>query len=185
MPGTMDAKHIPGYTIAMPTLINLLAFQMLWLLLVWSAFHQLELQALGVTLVWLAVHLKFSRHRRSDIRLMLLALLCGPLCDTLLIQLNLIEYRGYAPIAGLPPLWIYALWVNFSQLFNHSLIVLHGRPWLTAIMAMVSAPLAYSSGAWLGAAELATPSWPGLLTVTLCWGLILPLLMRFSAVPRA
>lgn len=168
----------------MPKLLNLIAFQMLWLLLVFSAFYDFERLAVVLLGVWLCVHVYFSKHRWADVRLLLLALALGPLCDTLLLHLELVEYRGRVLVAGFPPLWIYAQWANFSQLFNYSFGFLRGRPLFCVFMALVSAPLAYTGGARLGAAVLVEPHWIPLIFVALSWAMVLPLLIRCSVKPQ-
>lgn len=162
-------------------LINIAAFNLIWLLLVGAAFNDWEMASFGVLAAWVAVHLRYSRYRRSDIRLIVVAALAGPAIDTLLLQLELVDYVGYAPLTGAAPLWVMALWINFALLPNHSLRFMRGRPWLAAATGALLAPLAYRGGAALGAAEFAQPQWHGLVALGLAWAIILPCLLALTA----
>ena len=168
-----------------PAAINILAFQVLWISLVLSGPYQQEAAALGLLGLWLIGHLYYSRHRATDIKLLVLAVAIGPLGDTLLIQLGLIQFEGTVLFSGLPPLWVYGLWACFSQLLNHGMAHLHGRWGLIGIIALFSAPMAYTGGAALGAAQMLEPAWRCQLAVAVCWSIILPVLMRAASMARA
>lgn len=163
--------------------LNLAAFNGLWLVVVLSAYTGRD--ALGVLAVaaWLPFHFANSRCAMADARLLLAALLLGPLIDTALVQWQWVDYHGRA-VPGWPPLWIYALWANFALTLNHSLRWLQGRYGLAALLGALFAPVAYYNGAQLGAASIAAPAWRALLLVGLAWALWLPLLVRLSAGSR-
>ena len=168
----------------MPTLVNIAAFNLIWLIIVGGAFNDFEAPGLVILAVWIGVHLRYSRYRRSDIRLLIVAVLVGPLIDTLLIQLGLVRYTGYAPVAGFAPLWVVAMWANFALLPNHSMRIFRGRLALTAGVGALGAPLAYRAGAALGAAEFAEPAWTALAVLAAGWALVLPVLMQLTAGPE-
>lgn len=165
----------------MPTLINLTAFMLFWLLLVWSAFYGWDLAASTALVCWLGVHLSYSRHLRADLRIILAAIIIGPICDTLMIHLKLADYVGFRLSPLMPPFWVYAMWANFAQLLNHSLRNMRGRWLLIVLTAVTAAPASYWLGSVLGTVEIYQPKWLSLLVVAVCWGLILPLLMRLSS----
>ncbi len=158
----------------MPTLLNLAAFNVLWLVIVSSAYMHQDAFGLVTLLLWVGIHFRYSRCPGSDFRLIVVALLFGALIDTALIQAGLIRYPGYSPVAGFPPLWIYGMWVNFALIVNHALRWLHGRYVLAAATGAVMAPAAYYGGSGLGAAIFTDPSALTLLVLALCWAVLLP-----------
>lgn len=170
--------------VGLPAWAKVLAFQLLAAALILSPAKQSDVFAVALLCLWVPVHLHLSRHAGSELRVIIGALLLGPCCDLLLMRLGLINYNGVSLAAGLPPLWIYAMWVNFALLFHHSLSILSRRRWLSIPIALLSAPCAYLSGSALGAASLAQPTWLALLIVAQCWMLILPVLARLSAPPK-
>lgn len=168
----------------MPKLPNILGFQLVWLSLVASPALDQQIPALLLAALWMLLHFRYSAHRRADLQLLLTALALGPLCDTLLLHLQLVDYHGLQPLSGLPPLWVYALWAHFSLLLNHGMNLLRRQPVLVGIIVLLSAPVAYCAGARLGAAVLAQPLWQPLLVIMLCWSLVVPLLLRLSVDSR-
>ncbi|MGJ8668043.1 MAG: DUF2878 domain-containing protein [Oceanococcus sp.] len=164
-----------------PRIVQILAFQLLWLILVVSAVRGGEIFAIGCMLLWVCIHLRYSLRAKQDIQLLLLACALGPIADTVLINTQLISYSGFAPLSFLPPLWVFALWANFALLLHNNMAMLRNHPYLLATMAVISAPIAYWSGAKLGAASLASPNWQPLCVVALSWGIILPVLAVLSS----
>jgi hypothetical protein len=162
----------------MSTLLNLTAFQALWLVIVTSAARGAEWIGLLALALWLPMHLQLSRHSRSDAALFAAFALLGPLLETVAQQARLIEFRGYALHPALAPVWLAALWGNFALTVNHGLRPLLRRPGLAVALGAIGGPLAYLAGARLGAAELASPAWQALAPLALAWALVMGLLCR-------
>ena len=68
------------------------------------------------------------------------------------------------------------LWLNFAATLNVSMAWLRGRYILAAAFGAVGGPLAYYSGARLGATE-ALPTTTGMLLLAIGWGIMTPLLV--------
>jgi len=68
------------------------------------------------------------------------------------------------------------LWLNFAATLNVSMAWLSGRYLLAAAFGAIGGPLAYYSGARLGATE-ALPTTNGMLLLAVGWGLMTPLLV--------
>ena len=79
-----------------------------------------------------------------------------------------------------------SLWLNFAATLNVSLAWLRSRYLLAAIFGGVAGPLAYYSGAKLGATE-ALPTMSGILVLAVGWGILTPFLIwlarRFRSTP--
>ena len=167
----------------MPVLLNLLGFFWCWLVLALGAFYDLVIPALVVLAVWLGLHLFYSRTRGSDLRILLAALLIGPLIDVVLLHGQWVSYAAHPDGAGYPPIWIAAMWVNFSTLPNHALAWLRQRRRLAPLLGAVLAPTAYLVGDALGTVELQAPIWLPLLIVAIGWAIVFPA-MEMLAVAR-
>ena len=74
-----------------------------------------------------------------------------------------------------------ALWLNFAATLNVSMAWLRGRYLLAALFGALGGPLAYYSGAKLGATTgLPTPC--GMLVLAVAWGGMTPLLVRIAGI---
>lgn len=128
-----------------------------------------------------AIHLWLNRRQVwPEAKLMLAILIFGVLLEAGLMAGGVISYSGTVPGQILPPVWIWALWLGFATLPNASLGWLDGR-WLTqALLGAVFGPLAYWTGAKMGAAQLPDPSGPALAAIALAWALAFPVIMLLS-----
>ena len=80
--------------------------------------------------------------KRSDLRLVGTALLCGLLLDGTLAATGWLRYA--APLPALPgPAWIATLWVAFAMTLQHSLQWLMVRPLSAVLFGAIGGPLAY------------------------------------------
>jgi hypothetical protein len=79
------------------------------------------------------------------------------------------------------PPWMVCLWLNFAATLNVSMAWLRGHYLLAALFGAIGGPLAYFSGAGLGATE-SLPTMGGLALLALGWGLMTPLLVRLAKV---
>jgi hypothetical protein len=111
---------------------------------------------------------------------MLAIVLFGIVLEAGLMAAGVIRYAGAGPGQILPPVWIWALWLGFATLPNGSLGWLTGR-WLTqALLGVVFGPLAYWTGAKMGAAELPDPSGSALVAIAVAWALAFPAIMMLA-----
>ncbi|NCT95990.1 MAG: DUF2878 domain-containing protein [Comamonadaceae bacterium] len=154
---------------------NVLWTQLAWFAAVLGAAHGVPawgtLPALAV-LLW---HLRRAPRPRSEAVLMLLAAGLGTLADTLVLHQGVLAFASGQWSAALPPPWMSALWAVFATSLNVTLRWLHGRPLLAAALGAVAGPLAFLSGARLGAAQLLEPG-VAMALLSLQWALVLPVL---------
>ena len=156
--------------------INVVLFQAAWFAAVLGAARgMLWLGPLSMIPV-LALHLALEENRRGEARLLLAAGLLGFLFDTTFVAGGV-----FTPLQDLfpPPIsppWMVCPWLNFGATLNVSLAWLRGHFILAAAFGAVGGPLAYYSGARLGATE-ALPTTTGMLLLAIGWGIMTPLLV--------
>lgn len=159
----------------MANILNFIAFQLVWVIVILSAAHQQLWYAMLATLMFAVVQVYFSRWRLTDIKLILLGLLAGMLLDTIWLNLGWIDYVGSSG-AELVPWWIGCLWVNFMLTLNHSLSWLQYRLKMLAVLTMFAAPLSYLAGSKLGAVSFVDAG-PAVMGLSLSWAILVPMLM--------
>lgn len=156
-------------------LANLLGYQAVWFASVYGA---------GAGLPWLgplaaglfaSLHLQFSPTRRSDLRLLAVALLLGFGVDSAFAAGDVLDYASPWPSESLAPLWILAMWAGFALTLNHSMGFLKGRLHWAAAFGFIGGPLAY----WGAERAFAAVSVPGeglmaLAMLGVAWAVVLP-----------
>jgi Protein of unknown function (DUF2878) len=160
-------------------IINFVLFQIGWFSCVLGAAKQLPWLGVLVVLAIVAWHLWQAQQAKSEVILLLIALLIGGLFDQMLLSLNLVSYQSHGWGTALVPAWILALWAVFTTVLNVSLRWMRGR-WLIAVLfGAIGGPLAYMGAAKLGAATLnAVPA--SYIALSLGWAILTPLLLKVS-----
>lgn len=158
---------------------NLLWTQLAWFAAVLGAAQGLPTWGALPAMAVLAWHLQLAPRPRTEAALMLLAAGLGSVCDALVLQQGALAYASGQWSAAMPPAWMTALWAVFATSLNVTLRWLHGRPLLAALIGAVAGPLAFLSGARLGAAELLEPG-RALALLALEWAIVLPTLSLWA-----
>jgi hypothetical protein len=154
---------------------NLVLFKLGWVACVMlAAAGQPVMATLAVAAV-VAVHLAAVPVKSKESILLVSAALIGMTWESLLVRFGIVGYPGYADTAGLAPYWIVAMWVLFATTINHGLRWIK-RSWVVASGAgLIGGPLAFFSGAQLGAVEFSnTPL--ALASIAVGWAVLLPIL---------
>lgn len=121
---------------------NLIGYQAAWFVAVGFAARGLAWPGMLACLGFAAISYWFSPLKRSDLRLVGTALLCGLLLDGALAATGWLRYA--APLPALPgPAWIATLWVAFAMTLQHSLQWLMARPLPAVLFGAIGGPLAY------------------------------------------
>ena len=121
---------------------NPIGYQAAWFIAVGFAARGLAWPGMLACLGFAAVAYWFSPLKRSDLRLVGTALLCGLLLDGALAATGWLRYA--APLPALPgPAWIATLWVAFAMTLQHSLQWLMVRPLSAVLFGAIGGPLAY------------------------------------------
>lgn len=159
--------------------INVVLFQAAWFAAVLGAARGMFWLGPLSMLPVLAVHLTLQDDRRGEVKLLLAAGLLGFLFDTAFVAGGVFTpLQHFFPRPFSPP-WMICLWLNFAATLNVSMAWLRGRYILAAAFGAVGGPLAYYSGARLGATEV-LPTTTGMMLLAIGWGLMTPLLVRLS-----
>lgn len=173
----MDARsrlRQPERSRRLRTWLNFVVFKLGWIVCVLGAARGQTAPALA----WagLAYGLAvFMARRPAGVALMVPACaLLGLAADSLLVARGAIAFPLDPPAVLGMPLWIGAIWIVFATTFGGCLAWLAGRPWIAFLAGAVGSPLSFRAAASLGALEVA-PGGVQLATVSVVWGLLLPL----------
>lgn len=130
-------------------------------------------------LALLAFHLAVNRRvLAAELRLVLAVSLFGILLETGFMGAGLLRFAGSPVLGVLPPVWVWALWLGFASLPTGSLTWLQGRGGLQALLGAIFGPLAYWTGAKMGAADM--PATGALVLIGLAWALAFPAIMMLA-----
>lgn len=160
--------------------INVLLFQGAWFAAVLGAARGMFWLGPFSMIPVLAIHLALQENRRGEVKLLLAAGLLGLLFDTAFVAVGVFTPLQHLFPRPVSPPWMICLWLNFAATLNVSMAWLRGRYLLAALFGAVGGPLAYYSGAKLGATD-SLPTTNGMLLLALGWGMMTPLLVRLAA----
>ncbi len=166
----------------MHILLNLVLFQIAWVVTVAGAGAGYWWAGLVATAVLAAVVFKLSPWPRTDFALLCVACLVGVVIDSAYVQLGLLRYVEPVPFGSLAPIWIIAMWMSFALTLNHSMRFFKGKPLLSAVFGLVGGPLAY----WVAQSKFAAveflmePFWV-FVVLGIAWAAITPLLLHLAS----
>lgn len=164
---------------AFTALFQFLAFDVAWASAVGGGAGGWPWLGTIPALALLALHLFLSRAVLwAEVRLVLAIALFGILLETGFMGAGLITFAGTPVLGVLPPIWVWALWLGFASLPNGSLTWLRGRGGLQMLLGLVFGPLAYWTGAKMGAADM--PGAGALFLIALAWALAFPTIMMLA-----
>ncbi len=155
--------------------VNVILFQAAWFAAVLGAARGMLWLGPVAMIPTLAVHLALQENRRGEVKLLLTACLLGFLFDTAFVWGGVFTPLQHLFPRPFSPPWMICLWLNFAATLNVSMAWLRRRYLLAALFGAIGGPLAYYSGAKLGATE-ALPTTTGMLLLAVGWGLMTPLL---------
>lgn len=156
--------------------INVVLFQLVWFAAVVGAARGLFWLGPLLLIPTLAIHLYLQKERPGEVKLLLTAGVLGFLFDSALMAGSVFTPLQHLFPAPFSPPWMICLWLNLAATLNVSLAWLRGRYLWAAAFGAIGGPLAYYSGARLGA-TVALPTTTGLLVLAVGWGLMVPLLL--------
>ena len=161
--------------------INVALFQAAWFAAVLGAAKGMLWLGPLAMIPTLAIHLALQENQRGEVRLLLAAGLLGFLFDTAFVAGGVFTPLQHLLPRPFSPPWMVGLWLNFAATLNVSMAWLRGRYLLASLFGAVGGPLAYYSGAKLGATE-ALPTSSGLLLLAIGWGIMTPLLVWLARI---
>jgi hypothetical protein len=166
----------------MKLLLNVVFFQVIWLLCVAGAGKGYAWAGLPALIVFCAYHAYVSTTRKADFTLMGLCILIGGACDTLLLQLGLLRFDQPVPSTEFAPVWILMLWAGFALTLNHSMAFFKGKLLASIVFGVLGGPLAYwvANHVW-SAVQFTAPDWQVYGALAIVWGLLTPVLLALGS----
>ena len=156
--------------------INFIVFQLAWFAAVLGAAHSMPWLGIVAVPAALVLHLALSPEWRPELLLALAAAAMGFLADSALIALGVFSPVSFVFPVPFSSLWMVMLWVNLATTLNASMNWLRGRYALAVVLGAIGGPMAYYSGAKLGAMTR-IPDSGDLLGIGSAWAIAFPLLL--------
>ena len=161
--------------------VNVALFQAAWFAAVLGAARGMPWLGPLAMLPTLAVHLLLQEDRQAEVKLLLAAGVLGFIFDTAFVAGGVFTPLQHLFPRPLSPPWMVCLWLNFAATLNVSMAWLRGRYLLALLFGAIGGPLAYYSGARLGATET-LPTTTGMLLLAIGWGAMTPLLVWLARI---
>ena len=160
-------------------IINFILFQIAWFACVIGAGQGMPWLGVVITGLVLMWHLYQTKNVKSEVLLMLCALLIGASYDQSMLSLGYISYLNNGWSSAIVPVWILALWLAFTSTLNVSLRWMRNKHLIAVVFGVVGGPLAYLGAQKLGAVILhGTTSY---IALSIGWAIITPLLLLISS----
>lgn len=159
--------------------INLLGYQLIWIVTVGGAARGLWWAGLPVLAVFGLWHWHVSRVPKSDLKLVIIAGVLGFAIDSVFAATQSLHYQAPLPSPSFAPVWILILWVAFALTLNHSMLFLRGKLLWAMLFGAIGGPIAYliADRVW-GAVRIEQPDWQVLLALALAWAVVTPALVE-------
>ena len=162
-------------------LANFLAFQVAWFANVLGAANGRPWLGPLVVLAVLGVHLRHMPDPRFSARIIAVVGLIGVTVDSILGYVGILVYRDSLVAPWACPPWLITLWLALATTLGRSLSWLAGRPGLAAVLGGVFGPVSYYAGRELGALDFGGHPVIGLMTLSVVWAMLFPLLVRIAS----
>ncbi|WP_438970462.1 DUF2878 domain-containing protein [Methylophaga sp.] len=162
----------------MGNILNFIAFQLVWFVVVVTAAKETSIYAIAAITVFTAMQLLYSHCRLADSKLLVTGVIIGTLLDTVWLNLGWIVYAADTG-TGFAPLWVAALWANFTLTLNHSLNWLKNRLSVLIPCSFLAAPLSYYAGSKLGAVSL-PETVTAYTALAVSWSILIPVFMSLA-----
>ena len=163
----------------MALLVNFIGFQVGWFACVSGAANDKELLGIIIALGVIIYHVINQGDSRKELKLVLAATVIGLLWETWVLNLDILRYPSHPEALFWAPTWLIMMWALFATTINLSMGWLKGRWILSVFMGAVFGPLAFIGGEKLGAVVF-LDSTMSIITLSIGWGLLMPLLLWIS-----
>ena len=156
---------------------NVLGFQAVWFASVIGAANGLPWAGPAAAALFIGAHFAWTPDRRSDLRMLAIALPLGLVADSALAATGVLRFDSAWPSSLLAPAWILAMWAGFALTLHHSMAFLRGRPWAAAAFGLLGGPLAsWSAARAFGAVDFGVSLPLALAALAVVWGIAMPAL---------
>lgn len=138
----------------MEAIISLAAMQISWFACVLGAANEMPWLGVVVSICVVAQHLMRAQDRVLEIKLIAAAFVFGLVLDSALATAGLMTFESGTLVSGWTTPWMLALWIGFATALTSTLSWVVARPAASIAFGAIGGPLAYWSGAKLGAITL-------------------------------
>jgi Protein of unknown function (DUF2878) len=138
----------------MNNLINFILMQLGWFAAILGAAHHQAWIGSAAAVAIVMQHCFRAEQPLLELKLIAIAFGVGFVLDSALSSAGLIEFTSGVLVPGLTAHWMLGLWVVFATAMTTSLQWLMKRPLWAMLFGAVGGPLAYFSGAKLGAIQI-------------------------------
>ena len=160
-------KHIKIY--------DLIGFKICWLLCAFCTQWGQPYLGPVITLIFILGHLFIVKFKIRDIKIILLAILCGIIVDSSFSFFNIITYTGgILTNYNLAPFWILSMWGGFSLTMLYTLDSIKEKYFISTLLGVLGGPLSYSAGVEIGSLNIHSNS--SYIFLAIAWGAVIPLL---------
>ena len=127
----------------------------------------------------IALHLRRVNRPLLEAKLIISVIIIGGCWESVVVASGLLAYPDQPLIAGVAPLWLFALWGLFAAQINTTYRWLKKRIMLALPLGAIAGPLSFHAGAVLGAVQIVRP-WPAMAALAAAWAVLLPLVIALS-----
>tara|TARA_Y100001970_G_scaffold164586_1_gene201120 strand:- start:17776 stop:18297 length:522 start_codon:yes stop_codon:yes gene_type:complete len=130
--------------------LTLSGYQLTWLLCIFGELlFNSFIPGLVFGIIFLLLYFIYSDNKKRYFNILLLISIPGYFFDTVLIYLNVYEFKTSFSL-GYLPIWMVILWLSFATLFDKVFVFLSRYKLIAIILSAILGPLTYYSGSPLG-----------------------------------
>ena len=158
-------------------ILNAILFYIIWWGCIFGIKYSYNYLGPLLTIIAGTIHLSIIPDPKKESRLILLCGALALLIESLHLYSGFLSYQGYIlSNSPFPPLWILCIWMTLSATLNYSMFFLKDRWLLMLLCGGVFGPGCYFAAMNVGILQFNISTQISLLTLSIIWGLSLPLM---------
>ena len=163
------------------SIFNLVSFYIYWWLCITSPSREDFFYGPILVFLYLIIHFFIIDNKYKEFKYIAICMILGLLIETLMLQLNFIEYTGYlSSNYNIAPLWVIVLWMGFGTTVFHSFKWLLGKYKLSFLLGAIFTPIIYLSAHKIGSIAFNYNVLTSYLILSFIWGFTLLLLIYIA-----
>tara|TARA_B100001123_G_scaffold393783_1_gene474025 strand:+ start:205 stop:723 length:519 start_codon:yes stop_codon:yes gene_type:complete len=157
---------------------DLIGFKICWLLCAFCTQWGQPYLGPIITFLFILIHLLIVKFSALDLKIVIIAIICGFIIDSTFSIFNFINYEGGILASyNLAPLWILSMWGGFALTMLYTLDSFRHYYFLSTLLGCIGGPLSYSAGVSIGALKIYSSF--TYIILSICWGLVIPFLFYY------
>ena len=162
-------------------LFNIIGFYLCWWISIFGAANNYFFIGPVFVLFFLFFHFYYVVNQKKEIIFILICFFIGLFIDTCFLRFDVIDYKGTLPDNfNIAPLWVVSLWMCFGSSISHSFKWVKGNYIFLFFLGALSGPIIYASATKLEVLYFNYAIYINLISVSIAWGLFLPLVVYIS-----